>query len=111
MIRTILRRTAILSCQLCLGALAAQPAAAQSVEQFYRGRTVTLLVGTAPGGINDISARVTARHLARFIPGHPTIVVQTMPGAGGLVTANRIYHTAEKDDSVLAKLERAVPPL
>src|SRR3989442_2519129 len=94
-----------------LAIFAAQPAAAQSVEQFYRGRTITMLVGTAPGGINDISARVTARHLSRFIPGNPMIVVQTMPGAGGLVTANRIYHGAEKDGSVLAKLERAVPQL
>ncbi len=95
----------------CLAVLAAAPAAAQSVEQFYRGRTITMLVGTAPGGINDISARVTARHLSRFIPGNPMIVVQTMPGAGGLVTANRIYHGAEKDGTVLAKLERAVPQL
>jgi len=102
-------RLAIVCCQL--GLLAAQPAMAQSVEQFYRGRTVTLLVGTAPGGINDISARLVARYLNRFIPGHPTIIVQTMPGAGGLVTANRIYHAAEKDGSVLAKLERAVPQL
>jgi tripartite-type tricarboxylate transporter receptor subunit TctC len=85
--------------------------AAQSVEQFYRGRTVTLIVGTAPGGINDISARLVARHLVRFIPGHPAIIVQNMPGAGGLITANRLYHGADKDGSVLAKLERAVPQL
>ena len=98
-------------CCLCVGPLAAQPAAAPSVEQFYRGRTVTLMVGTAPGGINDISARVVARHLNRFIPGNPTIIVQTTPGAGGLVIANRIYQAAEKDGSVLAKLERAVPQL
>ena len=84
---------------------------AQSVEQFYKGRTVTMLVGTAPGGINDISARLVARHLGRFIPGNPTIIVQNNPGAGGLVTANRLYNVAEKDGSVLAKLERAVPQL
>jgi tripartite-type tricarboxylate transporter receptor subunit TctC len=89
----------------------AAPAAAQTVEQFYKGRTVTLFVGTAPGGINDLSARLVARHLGRFIPGNPTIVVQTQPGAGGLVAANRIYSAAEKDGSVLAKLERAVPQL
>jgi len=86
-------------------------AAAQSVEQFYRGRTVTLVVGTAPGGINDISSRLVAKHLARFIPGNPTIVVQNVPGGGGLVTANRIYNAAERDGSVISKLERAVPQL
>jgi len=98
---------------LALGLLVAlgSPAAAQSVEQFYKGRTVTLFVGTAPGGINDLSARLVARHLGRFIPGHPTIVVQTQPGAGGLVIANRMYSVAEKDGSILAKLERALPQL
>jgi tripartite-type tricarboxylate transporter receptor subunit TctC len=86
-------------------------ASAQSVEAFYKGRTVTMLVGTSPGGINDISARLVARHLTRFIPGRPSIVVQTNPGSGGLVTANRLYFNSEKDGSVLAKLERAVPQL
>jgi tripartite-type tricarboxylate transporter receptor subunit TctC len=89
----------------------AQPAAAQSVEAFYKGRTVTMLVGTAPGGINDLSARLVARHLGHFIPGNPFIVVQTQPGAGGLVAANRLYRGVERDGSVLAKLERAVPQL
>ncbi len=86
-------------------------AAAQSVEQFYRGRTVTMLVGTAPGGINDISTRLVARHLGRFVPGNPSFVVQNNPGAGGLVTANRLFVNSERDGSVLAKLERAVPQL
>jgi tripartite-type tricarboxylate transporter receptor subunit TctC len=86
-------------------------AVAQPVEPFYKGRSVTMLVGSAPGGINDISARLVARHLARFIPGHPNIVVQNNPGGGGLVTANRLYLNSEKDGSVLAKLERAVPQL
>ena len=91
--------------------LVSPPAAAQSVEQFYKGRSVTMLVGTAPGGINDISARLVARHLGRFIPGNPSFVVQNNPGSGGLVTANRLYNNAEKDGSVVAKIERAVPQL
>lgn len=70
-----------------------------------------MLVGTSPGGINDISARLVARHLSRFVPGNPTIVVQNNPGGGGLVTANRLYVNSDKDGSVLAKLERAVPQL
>jgi tripartite-type tricarboxylate transporter receptor subunit TctC len=95
-----------------LGALLwTQPAAAQTVEQFYKGRAVTMLVGTAPGGINDISARLVARHLGGFIPGNPSFVVQNNPGSGGLVSANRLYNSAEKDGSVIAKLERAVPQL
>jgi tripartite-type tricarboxylate transporter receptor subunit TctC len=101
----------VLLATLCCDPAVIRTAAAQPVEQFYKGRTVTMLVGTAPGGINDITARLVARHLARFIPGNPTIIVQTNPGGGGLVTANRLYFNAEKDGSVLAKLERAVPQL
>src|SRR5713226_5153928 len=96
---------------LCITLLMERHAAAQSVEQFYKGRSVTMLVGTSPGGINDISARLVARHLTRFIPGNPSIIVQSNPGGGGLITANRLYLNAEKDGSVLAKLERAVPQL
>jgi tripartite-type tricarboxylate transporter receptor subunit TctC len=97
---------------LC-GLIAGLPSAAigQSVEQFYRGRTVTLVVGTSPGGINDISSRLVARHLGRFIPGNPNIIVQNVPGGGGLVTANRIFNASERDGSVITKLERAVPQL
>jgi tripartite-type tricarboxylate transporter receptor subunit TctC len=96
---------------LCVGLAALSPARAQTVEQFYKGRTVSLIVGFAPGGINDIAGRLVARHLGRFIPGHPNVVVQNLPGAGGLVTANRLYNTAEKDGSVIAGLGRAVPQL
>jgi tripartite-type tricarboxylate transporter receptor subunit TctC len=87
------------------------PAYAQSVEQFYKGRQVTIVVGSAPGGINDISARFVARYLGRYIPGNPSIVVQNQPGAGGIAAANRLYNVFEHDGSVIAKLERAVPML
>jgi tripartite-type tricarboxylate transporter receptor subunit TctC len=93
------------------GLMSMQPAAAQPVEQFYKGKTLTVLVGNSPGGINDISARLLARHIGRFIPGNPSAVVQNNPGAGGVITANRLYHNAEKDGTVLAKFERAVPQL
>ncbi|MET0925340.1 MAG: tripartite tricarboxylate transporter substrate-binding protein [Xanthobacteraceae bacterium] len=111
MIATVASRVAVLAGGFCIALAAAGGAAAQSVEQFYKGRTVTMLVGTSPGGINDISARLAARHLARFLPGNPSFVVQNNPGGGGLVTANRLYVNAEKDGTVLAKLERAVPQL
>jgi tripartite-type tricarboxylate transporter receptor subunit TctC len=87
-----------------------QNAAAQSVEQFYRGRNVTFLVASAPGGVNDLMARLIARHLGNHIPGKPTIVVQNLQAAG-LVLANRIYTNAEKDGSVIAILERGTPQL
>jgi len=90
---------------------AANAAQAQSVEQFYKGRQLTMIVGTSPGGINDITARFVARHLGRYIPGNPTIVVQNQPGAGGIASANRLYNVFDRDGSVIIKLERAVPML
>jgi tripartite-type tricarboxylate transporter receptor subunit TctC len=99
---------------LALGALILSgicPAAAQTVEQFYKGRTVTLYVASAPGGINDLTARLVAKHMPGFLPGKPTIVVQNLAGANGLALANRLSVNAEKDGSVIAILERGTPQL
>jgi tripartite-type tricarboxylate transporter receptor subunit TctC len=76
----------------------------QSVEQFYKGRTVAIL-STAPGGRYDIASRIVAQHLGRFIPGNPKFVVQIEPGAGGLNVANRIANTSPRDGSVLALVQ------
>ncbi len=78
----------------------ASPAAAQS--DFYRGKTINLLVGSGEGGGFDLSARLTAQFLARFIPGNPTIVVQNMPGASGLRVAEYMYNVAPRDGTVVA---------
>jgi tripartite-type tricarboxylate transporter receptor subunit TctC len=110
MLTAKLRSALAMLCGLTVG-MAAGAAHAQSVEQFYKGRQVTMVVGTSPGGINDISARFVARHLGRYIPGNPTIVVQNQPGAGGIASANRLFNVAERDGSVISKLERAVPLL
>jgi tripartite-type tricarboxylate transporter receptor subunit TctC len=99
-----------LTCGLALG-VAAAPASAQSVEEFYKTHQITMVVGNAPGGINDISARFVARYLGKYIPGHPNIVVENQPGAGGIIAANRLANVFPKDGSYLAKLERAVPLL
>lgn len=108
---TVVTRRAALTL-FCGGAAgAALPAHAQSVAQFYKGRKITMVVGTAPGGINDISARFVARYLGQYIPGNPAIVVENQPGGGGIISANRLANTFAQDGSVIAKLERAVPLL
>jgi tripartite-type tricarboxylate transporter receptor subunit TctC len=66
-------------------------------EPFYQGRTLRLVVGYPPGGGFDVYTRVLARHLARHVPGGPTVVVENMPGAGGLVAANHLYRVARSD--------------
>jgi tripartite-type tricarboxylate transporter receptor subunit TctC len=77
-------------------------ARAQSVEAFYQGKSITMLIGSAAGGGYDIYGRVLARHLPRHIPGHPAIIVKNMPTAAGLAAASALYTTAEKDGTVIA---------
>ncbi len=64
---------------------------ALSEESFYKGKTIKIVVGFSPGGGFDTFARVLARHLPRYIPGKPSIIVQNMPGAGSMAAANRVY--------------------
>ena len=82
-----------------LGAAAMAPAGA---ADFYAGKTIEILVGSAAGGGFDIYARALARHWGKHIPGHPTIVVRNMPGAGGARSAAYVSTVAPKDGTVLA---------
>jgi tripartite-type tricarboxylate transporter receptor subunit TctC len=75
--------------------LTASTAGAQ--ESYYRGKTVTFLVGAPPGGGFDTMTRIVARHLGRQIPGNPIVVVQNMPGAGTVIAANHLYNRSKPD--------------
>lgn len=81
---------------------AASGASAQSVEQFYRGRTITMVVSTGVGAGVDTNARLVARYLGRRIPGNPTIVVKNMPGAGHVLAANHLATDAPRDGTTIA---------
>jgi tripartite-type tricarboxylate transporter receptor subunit TctC len=81
---------------------AAQPAAADAVADFYKGKTVTVVVGHEVGTGFDVYGRVLARHLGRHIPGSPTVVVQNMVGAAGMIASNWLYNIAPRDGSVVA---------
>ena len=76
----------------------ALPAAAD--DDFYRGKTVTVVVGFSPGGTYDLYARVLSRHIGKFIPGKPTSIVQNMPGAGSLTALRYLDANAPKDGTV-----------
>ena len=71
--------------------------AAQTVEEFYKGRTITIIVGATESGAFSIYARALAEWMPRYLPGTPKIIVQAMPGAGGTVMANHMYNVAPKD--------------
>jgi tripartite-type tricarboxylate transporter receptor subunit TctC len=94
---------------LALAVAVAGSAAAQSLESFYRGKTVTLLIGTEPGGAYDLYARLLARHLGRHIPGNPAVVAQNMPGAASMVLAGHLYSVAARDGLVLGAVQRGMP--
>ena len=84
----------------------APPAVAQD---FYKGKTVTLIVGNAPGGGYDHYARLLARHMPRYIAGEPAIVVKNMPGAGGMVMSNFLYSQAPRDGLTFGMMSRPNP--
>jgi tripartite-type tricarboxylate transporter receptor subunit TctC len=92
-------------------ALVRGPAQAQTVEDFYRGKRLTLSVGYGPGGGYDVFARLLARHLGRFLPGNPAIIVQNMPGAGSLTETNYLYTIAPKDGTAFGLIARDMPLL
>jgi len=93
--RHILRSAAVLFG--LAGLLLADIAAADPVANFFAGKTVRIVVGSAPGGGYDLYARHLSRHMGRHIPGNPTVIVQNMPGAGGLTATNFLYAKAPRD--------------
>src|SRR5579862_9803564 len=72
-------------------------ASGQSVADFYRGKTITIIVGYAPGGGYDTTARVLAKYFGSHLPGNPTVEVQNMDGAGSLIAANHLYNVDKPD--------------
>jgi tripartite-type tricarboxylate transporter receptor subunit TctC len=84
----------------------AETARAQSVEEFYKGKSISLVIGFSVGGGYDLYARHLARHIGKHIPGNPTIVPQNMSGAGSLRAANFIYTAAPKDGTAFGTFAR-----
>jgi len=87
--------------------LATQAARSAGVEDFYRGKTVSLLIGYSVGGGYDAYGRLVARHFGKHLPGNPNVVPQNMSGAGSLKAANYLYSVAPKDGSVIGTFSRS----
>src|SRR3982074_2570738 len=96
----------------CLLALAlpslAGPAEADPVEDFYKGRSITVLIGYSPGGSYDSAGRVLAHYMGRYIPGNPSLVPQNMPGAGTLNLVNYLYNVSPKDGTTFGIFARGM---
>ena len=106
MCKTGRRRLLMLCALVCAGGSAAQ---ADAVADFYKGRTVTVVVSSSAGGGYDTLARAVARHIGKHLPGHPVFVVRNMPGAGGVTASNFLFTNADKDGSVIGLVQNNTP--
>src|SRR3954466_1011281 len=86
----------------------ANAAKAESVADFYQGKTVTMIVGYSAGGGYDVYARTMAPYLKKYIPGNPNVVVQNMDGAGSLKATNFIYNVAPRDGTTIGTFGRGM---
>ncbi|MBI3000377.1 MAG: hypothetical protein HYY46_18275 [Deltaproteobacteria bacterium] len=80
----------------------------KALEDFYGGKMIRIIVGAAPGGTYDIYSRLLARHMRRYIPGNPTIIVQNRTGAGQLIAANAVYNLEPKDGTVIGSFSEGL---
>jgi tripartite-type tricarboxylate transporter receptor subunit TctC len=86
---------------LALSGLASSTATADPIEDFYRGKSISMIIATAPGGDYDLRARLVSRHMGRHIPGNPTVVPRNMPGGVGLQAMNFMANVAPKDGTTI----------
>ena len=94
---------------LIAGLLAAAPAAADPIADFYAGKQIKIYIRASPGGNYDVYSRLLGRHIARHIPGNPSVLPINMPGGGGIVALNYIANVAPKDGTVLTMITQSFP--
>jgi tripartite-type tricarboxylate transporter receptor subunit TctC len=102
-------KQAIMFRWILLAALSALAASAARAASPYEGKTITLITSTGVGGVYDLTARVIARHMGRYIAGNPTLIVQNMPGGGNVLATNYMYNIAPKDGLTIASIHNAMP--
>jgi tripartite-type tricarboxylate transporter receptor subunit TctC len=103
-----MRRLAWFSSLVFALGLCSTVAWAQPASEFYKGKSIRVIVGTSPGDY-DTWVRLVVRHLPQYIPGQPSFVVENMPGAGSLVATNHLYNRAPRDGTVLGSVSRNIP--
>jgi len=104
----VVRKHLLAAAGALLGAVAASAAMADDVAAFYKGHKLTMGAPSNAGGSYDAYTRLLARHIARFVPGEPAIVVQNVGAGGGMVLANQLYNTSPKDGSYIGMVRGTV---
>jgi tripartite-type tricarboxylate transporter receptor subunit TctC len=105
-----LRSASAIAACLALG-FASSQVRADAVADFYKGKTLNVLIGVGVGGEYDLHARTVARYLGKYIPGNPSVVPQNMTGAGGLKMANYLYEVAARDGTFIGMLANTFPAM
>lgn len=105
--RNNISRAALCGFLSTLALFFAPDARAQNAKPFYEGKTIQIVVASGPGASTDIGARLVGRFLGKHVPGFPGVIVQNMPGAGGLVAANHIYNLVKPDGLTLVAVTRS----
>src|SRR5688500_16853387 len=100
--RTVLATTVV-------AAVTSGPSVAQSPAEFFKDKTVTFYVGLSAGGGYDVNARLVAKHIGKYIPGNPQVIVRNMPGGGGLVMTNYVSNVSPKDGLHIGAPQRGIP--
>lgn len=104
-----LTSAAMLLALLAMGALGAASASADAIADFYKGKRITFIVPTEPGGSYHAYGLQITRHMGKHVPGNPTFVLQNMPGAGAIVATNFLYNVAPKDGTTIGMVNQAIP--
>src|SRR4051812_47169709 len=104
-----MNRRAMLRTIALIAAFVLSPVSTVAADDFYRDKTITLIVGTTAGGGYDTDGRLVAQYLSRHIPGAPKIVVSNMPGASGIRAVNYLYSIAPKDGTAIGTFNSAMP--
>lgn len=94
-------RSRVLALGAAMLSCAGAKAFAQAPTPFYKGKTISVVIGYPPGGANDVYGRLLAQYLGKYIPGHPSTVPQNMPGAGSFIAVNQIYNASPRDGTVI----------
>jgi len=97
------KRSPVLRLIFCLAIFLFGPApeVRAQAEPFYKGKTIRIMVGSTAGGFYDRWARLFAKHMSKYIPGQPEIIVQNMPGAGSVIATNHVFNVAKPDGLTL----------
>ena len=96
-----LKIRAVATCLFLFAAASAAFADESAVANFYKGKQVSIVIGTTPGGGYDLYGRLVARYIGKYIPGNPTVIVNNMPGAASVVALQHVYTVAPKDGTVI----------